>query len=71
MNAVPATCAPGSATVNESSEPGLTVMPLCVPVIDDVTVSVAVIDCVGVLNRVTPLVNVCTPLSAPEPVVNV
>ena len=52
-------------TLNWATAPGVTVMELEVPVIDELTVSVAVTVCDPAVFRVTPLVKVCTPLSAP------
>jgi hypothetical protein len=61
---VPATVGEGMPlTVNVLAAAGLTTIPVWLPVIEGVTVSVAVIDCVPAVLRVNPLVNVCTPLS--------
>ena len=58
-------------TVRVAAPVGFTVMPLWVPLMVPVTVSVAVMDWVPAVLRVTPLVKVCVPLSAPVPVVKV
>ena len=50
-------------TVKVEAEAGLTVIPVCEPVIVPVTVSVAVIDWVPAVFNVTPFVNVWAPLS--------
>ena len=50
-------------TTKVEADAGLTVIPVCEPVIVLVTVSVAVIDWVATVFSVTPFVNTCTPLS--------
>jgi hypothetical protein len=49
------------AVISAAVEGALTVIPLCVPVMEAVTVSVAVTDCVPAVFKVTPLVKVCVP----------
>ncbi len=62
--AVPAVTGLGKAeTTRVVVVPGSTVMALWVPVMVPVTVSVAVMDWVPAVLRVTPLVKVWTPLS--------
>ena len=50
------------ATTNVFAAAGLTVI-VALPVMVPLTVSVAVTDWLPALTRVTPLVNMCTPLS--------
>ena len=62
--AVPAVVGLGKAeTVKVAAAAGFTVMEPSVPVMVPVTVSVAVMDWVPAVLRVTPLVKVWTPLS--------
>jgi hypothetical protein len=51
------------AVISAAVEGALTVIPLCVPLMEAVTVSVAVTDCVPAVFKVTPFVKVCVPES--------
>jgi len=52
-----------SRTARVVAAPGLTVIPVCDPVTEAVTVSVAVTDWAPEVFSVTPFVKVCTPAS--------
>ena len=66
LKATPAVCGEELVTLNVAAVLGETVIALVAPVIDAVTVSVAVIICVPAVFSVTPPTNVFTPLVSVE-----
>jgi hypothetical protein len=65
LNAVPAVALAGAVTASVEAPAGETAIVPLVPVIEPVTVSVAVTVRLPDWVSVTPLVNVCIPLSPP------
>ena len=65
LKAEPAVAFAGAVTVKVAAEAGATAIVPLVPLIVPVTMSVAVTVRLPACVRVTPFVNVCTPLSLP------